>query len=64
MYQKFGTKTRSQYADVDKIRRSQGQSACDSLIVPHAFTGCDSVSCFAGEGNLIALQLLMKDRPV
>ena len=49
------------HAGVDKIGRSQRQSACDSLIGPHAFTGCDSVSCFAGKGNLSALQLLKKD---
>jgi len=52
------------HAGVDKIGRSQEQSACDNLIGPHAFTGCDSVSCFAGKGNLIVLQLLKKDRPV
>ena len=53
------------HVGVDKIGRSQEQSACDSLIAgPHAFTGCDSVSCFAGKGNLSALQLLKKDRPV
>ncbi|KAG0727937.1 hypothetical protein GWK47_033565 [Chionoecetes opilio] len=58
---KFGTKTLTRYADVDKIRRSQGQGVCDSLIGLHAFTGCDSVSCFAGKGKLIALTLLKKD---
>ena len=61
IYQKFGTKTRTRYIDVDKIGRSQGQGVCDSLIGLHAFTGCDSVSCFAGKGKLIALKLLKKD---
>jgi len=61
IYQKFGTKTRTRYADVNKIGISQGQGVCDSLIGLHAFTGYDSVSCFAGKGKLIALQLLKKD---
>jgi len=52
------------HAGVDKIWRSQEQSACDSLIGLHAFTRCDSVSCFVGKGNLSALQLLKKARPV
>ncbi|KAG0722039.1 hypothetical protein GWK47_045206 [Chionoecetes opilio] len=46
IYQKFGTKTCTQYPDVDKIGRSQGQGVCDSLIGLHAFTGCDSRANF------------------
>lgn len=61
IYQKFGTKSRTRYADINKIGKSQGQWLCDSLIGLHAFTGCDSVSCFAGKGKLLALKLLKKD---
>lgn len=62
IYQKFGTKSRTRYADIDKIGRSQGQGVCDSLIGLQAFTGCDSISCFAGKGKLFALKLLKKDQ--
>ena len=61
IYQKFGTKTCTQYADINKIRRSHGQDICDSLIGLHAFTGCDSISRFASKGKLTTLQLLKKD---
>lgn len=61
LYQKFGTKSRTRYADITKIGKSQGEWLCDSLIGLHAFTGCDSVSCFAGRGKLLALKLLKKD---
>lgn len=61
IYQKFGTKNRTRYADVTRIGSSQGQSVCDSLIGLHTFTGCDSVSSFAGKGKLGALKLLKKN---
>ena len=31
---------------------------CDSLVSLHAFTGCDTVSCFAGKGKSKAYSLL------
>lgn len=61
IYQKFGTKSRTRYADVDRVGKTQVQEICYSLIGLHSFTGCDSVSCFAGKGKLIALKLLKKD---
>lgn len=41
--------------------KTQGQEICNSLIGLHSFTGCDSVSCFAGEEKVIALKLLKND---
>ena len=47
--------------------KSQGQRAgeriCSSIIGLHAFTGCDTMSAFAGRGNLSALKL-MKENPI
>ena len=40
---------------------SVGDSLCDSLIGLHAFTGCDTVSAFAGQGKLKALKMVKKD---
>ncbi len=49
--QKFGTNNRTRYAEVKKIGRSLGHDVCNSLIGMHAYTGCDTVSCFAGKGK-------------
>ncbi|GFO16096.1 hypothetical protein PoB_004260100 [Plakobranchus ocellatus] len=34
----------------------------DAIIGLHAFTGCDSTSCFAGKGKLKALKMLQRDQ--
>ena len=34
---------------------------CDALLGVHAFTGCDTTSCFAGQGKLKALKLVQKE---
>ena len=35
---------------------------CDSLIGMHAFTGCDTISAFAGRGKLTTLNQVKKDK--
>ncbi len=45
IYQKFGTKNHTRYADVKKIMGSLGHDVCNSLIGMQAYTGCDTVSC-------------------
>ncbi|GFO13376.1 hypothetical protein PoB_003988100 [Plakobranchus ocellatus] len=34
----------------------------DAIIGLHAFTGCDSTSCFAGKGELKALNMLQRNQ--
>ena len=60
MYQKVGTKTRQKYIDITKIANALGEDVCKVLIGLHAFTGCDTVSAFAGKGKLNALKLTKK----
>ncbi len=59
--QKFGTNNRTRYAEVKKIGRSLGHDVCNSLIGMHAYTGCDTVSCFAGKGKLVTINLVKKN---
>lgn len=61
IYQKCGTQNRTRFVDITKLVGSIGYGMCDSLIGLHAFTGCDTVSAFAGQGKLKALKMLKKD---
>ncbi|KAG0710452.1 hypothetical protein GWK47_022750 [Chionoecetes opilio] len=51
LFQKCGTKNRTRFLDITTLSRTLGGSVCDSLIGMHAFTGCDTVSAFAGRGR-------------
>ena len=46
--------------DVSAIAKALGTGVCHALLGMHAFTGCDSVSAFAGRGKLNALKLVVK----
>ena len=50
----FGTGTSSRYLAVHDIASLLGPEKARSLPVFHAFTGCDSVSCFSGKGKKTA----------
>ena len=43
-----------------ELARSLGEDVCQALVGLHVFTGCDTVSAFAGRGKLGA-QKLLKD---
>ena len=60
IFQKCGTKNRVRYLDITKLRQGLGEGVCNALIGMHAYTGCDTVSAFAGCGKLRALKLLTK----
>ena len=60
IFQKCGTKNRVRYLDITKLRQGLGEGICNALIGMHAYTGCDTVSAFAGLGKLGALKLLTK----
>jgi len=38
-----------------------GKDVCNALPALHSFTGCDSVSAFAGKGKLGCLKIMRKE---
>ena len=62
MYVECGSKTRTQYFDVQKLVQMLGAEQCalPGLQALHAFTGCDTVCAFAGRGKLKGLRLMSK----
>ena len=43
------------------IMHNLGQNLCRLILPFHAFTGCDSTSCFKWRGKKTGLELLQKD---
>jgi len=62
VFQKSGTENRVKYVNINDVHNLLGNDVCQALLGMHAFTGCDSVSCFAGKGKLSALKLLRKHK--
>jgi len=62
MYQKCGTKARTRFLDITKRSNTLGRSVCNALIGMHAFTGCDTISAFAGRGKMTALKQMKSDK--
>jgi hypothetical protein len=58
LFQKCGTDNRTRYIDICKMAQALGDDVCKALPSLHAFTGCDSISSFAGKGKLSALKLV------
>ena len=54
MYVKCGTQTGTRYVSISSVR----EELCKCLIGMHAFTGCDTLSAFAGRGKITALRLV------
>ena len=52
----------TQFIDVQKVANTIEQEVCNALIGLHAFTGCDTVSAFAGWSKLAALKLVKAER--
>ena len=61
LYVKCGSKTWVQYVDVGKVTEMLGAAKCKALLGVHAFSGCDTVSAFAGRGKLSCLCLMVTD---
>ena len=61
IYQKRGTTSRTRFVNISAITNSLGTKLARSLPGLHAFTGCDTVSTFAGQGKLKAWKLLKKN---
>lgn len=62
VYQKSGTQNRTRFLDINKLGQSLGNSVCHSLVGMHAFTGCDTVSAFAGRGKIASFKQLKSDK--
>ena len=62
MFQKCGTKNRTRFIDIKKLSYALGGSVCDALIGMHTFTGCDTVSAFAGRGKMTTLKQMKLDQ--
>ena len=60
IFQKCGTKNQVRYLDITKLRQGLGDGVCNALIGMHTYTGCTTVSAFAGHGKLRALKLIMR----
>ena len=58
LYQKCGTQNQTRYMNISNLAQLLGDNRCDALAGIHAFTGCDSVSAFAGQGKLGAPKLV------
>lgn len=60
MYVKSGTQNRTNYVKVADVVHMFGKDLCECLPGLHAFTGCDSVSSFAGKGKIAPLKMVKK----
>ena len=64
MFVKCGNKTRTKIVSVERVAAILGADTCKGLVGMHAFTGCDSVSAFAGKGKISSLKLMITNREV
>ena len=58
LFQKCGTRTRTRMVDNGKDASTVGIIVSRFLFDMHEYTGCDTVSAFAGKGKATALKLL------
>ena len=61
LFLKSGSRKRTKVVDITKVAASLGSKVCKGVLGMHAFTGCDTVSAFAGRGKAQALKLLKKN---
>ena len=59
LFQKCGTRTRTRVTDVRKPAATLGIDVCRELFGMHLFTGCDTVSAFAGKGKNIGTHCVL-----
>ena len=52
IYQKCGTQNKTRFLDITKLGQSIWSGVSDALLGMHGFTGCDTVSAFAGRGKI------------
>ena len=56
-FKSVALKTRTRLIDVSNVVASFGPEVCIALLGLHAFTGCNTVSAFAGKGKIRALTI-------
>ena len=57
-----GNKNRTKLLSINKIASTLGKEVCESLLGYHAYTGCDTVSAFSGQGKLKGLKLVTQSK--
>ena len=62
LYIKCGGRNRTKVINVNRVANAFGRDVCTAVIGMHAYTGCDSVSAFAGRGKAQALKLVISDK--
>ena len=58
---KTGSKDNLRYIPIHMIADNLGHTLCRLILPFHAFTGCDSTSCFKWKGKKKGLEVLQKD---
>ena len=58
---KCGSHTRVKYIEVSRVVESVGANVCRSLPGFHAFSGCDTVSAFAGRGKVAGYRIVTRN---
>ena len=61
LFQKCGTRARKILVDISKVVATVGEDLCRALVGLHSFTGCETVSAFAGKGKLGVLKIPKSD---
>lgn len=62
MHMRCGTKKRPRLIGISKLAASLGHAVCTALVGLHAYTGCDSVSSFSGQGKIKGLKLMQQNQ--
>ena len=62
LYIKCGGRNRTKVINVNRVANAFCRDVCTAVIGMHAYTGCDSVSAFAGRGKAQALKLVISDK--
>jgi len=56
-----GKKNQIRLTDICKLGTALGKEVCEALVGVHAWTGCDSVSSFTGNGKVKAVKMIRKN---
>ena len=60
IYQKCGTEVRSRFVNIPEISHVIGETISECLPGLHVYTGCDTVSCFAGKGKVKSRKVVQR----
>ena len=57
-----GSKLSVRLVDITKLAAPLGRDVCTALLGLHPWTGCDTISAFAGQGKLKALKIILREQ--